>query len=101
MQIGEVADLAVVERAALALLSGRLAWVPHVVVGDQLTPTLERLQQRDRPVWAGQRDGGIDLHHWQPPAGCGQRVTGPRVGLLPHKQLIPLGLVGDPVDYRG
>ena len=52
MQVGQLANLAVGEGAALALGFGRLTSMPHVKVDDQLSPALEDLQQRDRSVRA-------------------------------------------------
>jgi len=88
MQVGQLADLRGVERAALALGFGWLAGLPHEVVGDQLPTAFEHLQQRDRPVQAGQRDGGVHLDHRQPPAGRRDRVAFMGVRLLPGAQRI-------------
>jgi hypothetical protein len=50
VQVGQLADLAVEERAAPALIGSWLAGVPHVVVHDELAATLEHLQERDWPL---------------------------------------------------
>jgi DNA-binding transcriptional MerR regulator len=44
MQVGQLADLAVAEGAALALGGGGPPGAPHVKVGDQLAAALEDLQ---------------------------------------------------------
>jgi hypothetical protein len=44
------------------------------------------------------RDGGVHLHHGQPPAGCRNRVTFARVRLLPNPQRIQFGLKGAAVS---
>ena len=99
-RIGQLAHLAVVERAALALGLGGLAGVPHVEVRDQLPAALEGVQQRDRPVRADQRDGGVDLDHRQPPARRGDRVAFAGVRLLANPQRVDFGLPGGAVDHR-
>ena len=101
MQVGQLADLGGVPRAAFALLGRGVAGVPHEVVGDQLPTALERLEQGDRPVRAGQRNAGIHLDHGQPTPGRGDRVAFAGVRLLPDPQRIQFGLEGGPVDGRG
>jgi hypothetical protein len=71
-----------------------------VVVGDQLPAAFERLQQRDRPVRADQRDRGVDLDHRQPPPGRGDRVALVGVRLFPDPQGVDFGLPGGAVDHR-
>jgi hypothetical protein len=100
MQIGQFADLARVERAALALSLGGLAGVPHEEVGDQLSAALEQLQ-RDWAAFPDQLDCRIDFDHGQPPASRRYRVTLASVSLLPSPQSIHFGLPNGPVDHRG
>jgi hypothetical protein len=84
MQVGEFANLAVEEGAALALGLGGLAVEPHVEVGDQLAAPFEHVEQRDTPVSARQRDRGIHLHHRESPTSRRDRVAFSGVGLLPN-----------------
>jgi hypothetical protein len=72
---------------------------PHTH-SDQLPAALEHLQQRDRPVLASQRNGGVHLHHRQPPAGRRNRVTCAGVRLLPNPQCIQFGLAGGPAGHH-
>ncbi len=99
MQVGQLRDLGGDPRAALALAGSGLAGMPHEVVGDQLRAAFERLGQRDRPVLAGQRGGGIHLDHGQPPAGRRDRVAFAGVRLLPRPQRSQLRLEGGPAGH--
>src|SRR3954471_17278400 len=67
MDIGQLADLAVEERAALALLRGGLAGPPGVEVRDELLAAFEDVENRDRSVRTDDLDGGVDPPHRQPP----------------------------------
>src|SRR5947209_1662862 len=58
MQVGQLANLAVGEGAALALGAGGLTSMPHVKIDDQKPSALEDLQQRDRSMRAKKLDGG-------------------------------------------
>src|SRR5215212_1273838 len=49
------------------------------VVGDELSASFEHVQQRDWPISADQGNGGINLHHGQPPPGRGDRASPSRV----------------------
>ena len=87
MQVGKLRDLGGAPRAAFALLGRGMAGVPHEVVGDELLPPLERVQQGERPLQPDQREAGVDLDHGQAPPGRGDRVAFPGVRLLPDPQL--------------
>ena len=100
VEVGQLADLAVEERAPLALVRRGLAVVPHVEVHDQLAPALEHVPQRYRAVRPGHRDRPVDLDHGQPPPGRRDRVPLVGVRLLPHPQLIQLSLPARPVGHR-
>src|SRR5919108_23764 len=50
VDVGQLADLAVEERAALALLRGRLAGPPGVEGRDELLAAFEDVEDRDRSV---------------------------------------------------
>ena len=101
MQVRKLADLPVEERAALALISGGLADVPHVVVDDQLPTTLEYVKQRNGAMLAGHRDRRVHLDHRQPPASRRDGVSLPGVRLLADEQPVQLRLpVGPGGDWR-
>jgi hypothetical protein len=68
VQIGELADPRGDPRTAFALLGCGVASVPHEVVDDQLSTTLERVEKCQPPVRANQRVGGVHLYHRQPAA---------------------------------
>jgi hypothetical protein len=55
MQIRELANLAAEERAALALLLGRLPQVPHMEADVKLPTTFEDVEQGHRAVLSGHR----------------------------------------------
>ena len=101
MQRRQLADLAVIERAALALPGGGPAGVPHEVVGDQLPAPFERVKQGERPRGPGQREAGVYLDHGQAPPGRGDRIAFAGVRLLPGPQRVQFGLEGGPVCDRG
>jgi hypothetical protein len=61
--------------AALALALVWRAVVPHVLVDHELVATLERVDERDRAVNAGNLDRAVELDHRQPPPGRGDRVA--------------------------
>src|SRR5437660_3829776 len=84
--------------AALALHMVRRAIVPHVLVDHELVATLEQIDERDRPVDAGDLDRAVELDHRQPPPGRGDRVALARVGLLADQQLFARRLPGGQVD---
>jgi len=99
MQKRQLPNLPVVERAALALLGGRSAGVPHEVVGDELPAALECVQQRDRTVRTDQRERRVHLDHRQPAACRGNRVALVGVRLLADPKGVELGLKRRPVDH--
>jgi hypothetical protein len=88
MQVGQLADLRGVERAALALLGRGVPVPPHEVVGDELPAPFESVEQADRPVRPGQREAGVYLDHGQAPASRGDRVALAGVRLLPDPELV-------------
>ena len=92
MQIAELLHLRGDPGAAFALIGGGLAGVPHEVIGQQLTSVLEGVQQRDRSVWSGQLEAGVDLDHRQGPAGRGDCVALPDVLLFTGPQCADSGL---------
>jgi hypothetical protein len=100
VQVGQLADLAVEERAALALGLGGLAGVPHVEVDDQLAASLEHIKQTDRALRADQGYRGLHLDHRQPAASGRDRVALAGVRLLADQQLGQLRLPGVPVRHR-
>jgi hypothetical protein len=83
------------------VLGRGVAVVPHEVVGDELPAALERVEQGERPVRAGERERGVALDHGQATAGGGDRVAFAGVGLFPGTELVELGLEGGLVDDRG
>ena len=60
--------------------AGGPAGVPHLEAGDQLGPTVEDVDQRNRPVGTDQLRGRIDLDHGQAASLRGQCITGAGVG---------------------
>src|SRR5215469_2385796 len=100
VQVGQLADLPIEERAALALILRGLAVVPHVVVDDQLTTPFKDVDQRDRALLADQCGRGGYLHHRQLPSGRRYSVALSGMGLLPDQQVVQLGLPGLAVDYH-
>src|SRR5207249_4051981 len=84
--------------AALALPLVRRAVVPHVLVDHELVATLEQVDERDRPVNAGDLDRAVELDHRQPPPGRGDRVALTGVRLLADQQLLARRLPGGQVD---
>src|SRR4051794_36479829 len=92
--------MAAVERAALALLGGGLAVVPHVVRREQLRAALEGIEQGNRPARPDERCRWVDLDHRQPPAGSGNRIARTGVRLLALPQFVYLRLPGATVDNR-
>ena len=66
-----------------------------------MSAPVERVEQGERPVRAGQREAGVYLDHGQAPPGRGDRVAFPGVRLLPDAQPVQFGLEGGPVDGRG
>src|SRR5437588_3585674 len=84
--------------AALALPLVRRAVVPHVLVDDELVATLEQVEKRDRAVNAGDLDRAVELDHWQPPPGRGDRVALTGVRLLADQQHLARRLPGGQVD---
>jgi hypothetical protein len=101
VQIGELTHLAVEEGAPFTLPLGGSAVVPHVEVHEQLGPTLERLQERHRPIAPHERDRAVDLDHGQPAPRGGDRVALAGVCLLPHEEGVELRLPRDPVEDGG
>jgi hypothetical protein len=99
MQVGQLADLPVVQRAALALVGGGLAGEPHVKVGDQLSAPFERFKQGERPVGPDQREVGVYLDHRETAACRGNRVALVTVRLLSDPEGIELGLKPVAVDH--
>ncbi len=97
MKVGQLRDLGVAPRAALALLGRRLPWVPHEVVGDQLSTALERVQQGHRAVLTDQRESWVHLDHRQLAACRGDRIALTGVRLLADPQGIELGLKRAPI----
>ena len=69
----EVAEL--IFKPNPSTLRGRMAAVPHGVVGEKLPAPVEYVEERDRPVRSGQFHRRVDLHHRQPPACRGDGVT--------------------------
>src|SRR3979411_3065699 len=87
--------------AALALPLMRRAVVPHVLVDHELVATLEQVEERDRPVNAGDLDRAVELDHPQPPPGRGDRAALTGVHLLADQQLLARRLPGVQVgDWR-
>ena len=100
MQVGQLRDLGGDPRAAFALLGRGVAGVPHEVVGDELSASLESVEQGERPVGPDQLEVRVHLDHGQAPSGRGDRVAFPRVRLLPKPQPVQFGLEGGPVGDR-
>lgn len=101
MQIGQLVDVGRGEGAALTLLRGGPAGVPHLEVGDQLGPTVEDVDQRHRPVRSDQPSLRIDLDHREAAPGGGDRVALSGAGLLPDPKPVQFGLERGPVGNRG
>jgi len=59
---------------------------------------VEQVEERDRPVNAGDLDRAIELDHRQPPAGSGDRVAATGVRLLANQQFLARRLPGGQVD---
>src|ERR1035441_241632 len=93
----QLADLPVVEGAALALVLRGLALKPHVVIGDQLTASLYGLQQRHGTVRANQRRRRVNPDHREAAAGRSDRVACACMRLLLDPQRIELGLERRPL----
>jgi hypothetical protein len=100
MQVRQLADLAVEERAPFALLLGRLSVVPHVVVHDKLPPTFEDVKKRDAAAFADYRYRAIDLDHRESAPGCRDRVAFACMRLLADGQLVHLRLPARPICHR-
>jgi hypothetical protein len=67
--------------------------------GDhELVATLEQVEERDRPVNAGDLDRAVELDHRQPPPGRGDRVALAGVRLLADQQLLARRLPRGQVD---
>src|SRR5258707_15808948 len=75
VEVDSVPHVPEVEGTTLALALVRRAVVPHGVVHDELVATLEQLDERDRPVAAGDLDRAVDLDPRQPPPGPRDRVA--------------------------
>jgi hypothetical protein len=70
----------------------RRAVVPHGVVDHEFVAALEQVQKLDRAVGSDDLDRPVELHHWQPAAGCGEGVALPGVGLFADQKLVTGGL---------
>jgi hypothetical protein len=68
---------------------------------EQLTAALEDVDQRSRPVRAGQRGRRVDLDHRQAPPGRRDGVALPGVRLLAVSQLVDALLPARPIGDRG
>jgi hypothetical protein len=68
------------------------------VVDHELVATLEQVEERDRPVDAGDLDRAVDLDHRQPPPLCGDRVALTGVRLLADQQLLARRLPRRQID---
>jgi len=99
MNIRKLADLRCNPGASLALLRRSVTGVPHEVVGDELSTTLERVQERDRATFANERCGTVHLDHGEPSAGGCDGVTFSCVSLLTNPQGVQLGVEGALIDY--
>src|SRR5207249_2734228 len=64
----------------------------------ELVATMEQVDERDRPVNAGDLDRAVELDHRQPPPGRGDRVALTGVRLLANQQLLARRLPGGQVD---
>jgi hypothetical protein len=65
-----------------------------VEVGDQLGPTVEDVDQRDRPVGSGQRSLRIDFDDREAASGGGDRVAFAGVGLFSDPKPVQFGASG-------
>jgi hypothetical protein len=72
-----------------------------VEIGDQLGPTVEDVDQRDRTVRSGERSLRIDFDHREAAAGGGDRVAFAGVGLFSDPKPVQFGLKRGPVGDRG
>jgi hypothetical protein len=100
MQVGEIAHLIRVVGASLALLRGGTPVRPHEVVGEELSASLERVEQGQRAAGTGQRERWVDLDHREPATGGGDRIALACVRLLVDPQRLQLSLKCGPVHDR-
>ena len=81
MKVGQLGNLGVAPRAALALLGRGSTWVPHEIIGDQLPAALEGVEQSDRSVRTRSARGGVHLDHragaYEPRRSLHPRACGP------------------------
>ena len=82
------------------MIDGETVTTVGLEVGDQLGPTVEDVDQRNRPVGTDQLRGRIDLDHGQAASLRGQCITGAGVGLFPDPKRLYLILPGLAVDDR-
>src|SRR6266852_8813729 len=74
-------------------------WSSDVCSSDlEFVATLEQVEERDRPVNAGDLDRAVELDHRQPPPGRGDLVALTGVRLLADQQLVARRLPGGQVD---
>jgi hypothetical protein len=78
--------------------AGGPADVPHLEAGDQLGPTVEDVDQRNRPVGTDQLRGRIDLDHGQAASLRVQCITGAGVGLFLDAEFIDPRLPRRPIS---
>ena len=88
--MGEVGDLIRPKGAAAAGVLGPAEYpgFEEGAVDDQLAPAFEQVEQAHRARRSFERVRLLHGHPRHPPAFGGQRVMGPHVGLLLHKQLL-------------
>ena len=92
--MSEVRDLVGHERAAVAAMLGPAghAGLEEEAVDDQLTASLEQVEQARRAVRALKGVVLLHGHSRHPPALGGQRVAGAGQLLLLHQQFLARGL---------
>jgi hypothetical protein len=86
MQMRQVRHLVADHAAARARV--RIRGLQHVVIDNELTPTIEKIRKADASGGAFEFIVFVDGHPWQPSAFSGQTIAGTGVLLLPGEQSI-------------